>query len=195
MTRITIALALVTFLSACNKTPVNPPPPPDDPKMIYQNFSDTAVFFDRRVSFDLDGNGVWDIRFETLLDGDPLSHEDKMQWLVISSFYSNLPVDINENIPMMNLNDSIPIKDFSGYNWYNASQIVLTQKVIGISNPPYWDGTWKDASHRFIPIQLIKNNLPYNGWVEVSFDKLQEKIILHKAAVSEQPDQSVHAGK
>ena len=189
----TFGLGLVIFLSACTKTPVKPTH--DYPKMTYQNFSDSAVMFGRSASFDLDGNGEKDIRFGTLLLGDPLSQQDIWQWLAISSFNTSLPVNDDENIPVLHLNDLIPINDFSGYRWYNASGIVLSQKVIGMSAPPYWEGTLRDASHRFIPIQLRKNSLLYNGWVEVRFDKLQEKMILHKSAISEQPDKPVLAGK
>jgi len=186
-------LALVIFLSACTKTPVKPTPV--YPKMTYRNLSDSTVMFGRSASFDLDGNGEKDIHFGTLLVGDPLSQQDKRQWLATSSFNTSLPVNNDENIPVLDLADLIPINDFSGYRWYNASGIVLSQKVISLSVPPYWEGAWRDASHRFIPIQLRKNSLVYNGWVEVSFDQLQEKMILHASAVSEQPDKSVLAGK
>jgi len=188
-----LGLVLLIFLSACTKTPVKPEPVA--PKMTYLNFSDSAVFFDRSASFDLDGNGEKDIRFSTLLSADPLSQQDKRQWLAICSFNTSLPVNTNENIPVLHLDDLIPINNFSGYSWYNAPGIVLSQKVTGMSAPPYWEGAWKDASHRFIPIQLKKNSLLYNGWVEVSFDKLQEKIILHKSAISQEADKSVLAGK
>ena len=187
------ALALMVIISACSKPPVKPTD--DYPKMIYQNFSDSAVLFDRSASFDLDGNGEKDIRFSTLLVGDPLSQQDKRQWLAVCSFNTSLPVNNNESMPVLDFDNLIPINDFSGYRWYNASGIVLSQKVFSMSAPPYWEGAWKDASHRFIPIQLNKNNLFYNGWVEVSFDKMQEKIILHKSAVSEQPGKAVLAGK
>ena len=189
-----LGLALVIFLSSCSK------PPPEKPttvypKMTYLDFSDSAVFFDRNASFDLDGNGEKDIRFSTLFSADPLSQQDKRQWLAVCSFNTSLPVNTNENIPVLNLDDLIPINNFSGYSWYNAPGIVLSQKVTGMSAAPYWEGAWKDASHRFIPIQLKKNSLLYNGWVEVSFDKLQEKIILHKSAMSQEADKSVLAGK
>ena len=174
MKRMTIALALVIFLSACTKTLVKPRP--GSPRVTYQHFSDSAVMFGRSASFDLDGNGEKDIHFATLLVGDPLSQQDKRQWLAVCSFNTSLPVNKDENIPVLNLNDLIPINDFSGYRWYNASGIVLSQKVIGMSAPAYWEGAWRDASHRFIPIQLRKNSLVYNGWVEISFDKLLEKF-------------------
>ena len=194
MKTVIIALVLAIILSACSKpTPVKPTPV--SPNMTYLNFSDTAILFDRNASFDLDGNGEKDIRFSTLLVGDPISQQDKKQWLAVCSFNTNLPVNTNENIPVLNLDDQIPTNNFSGYNWYNATGIVLSQKVIGVSAAPFWEGAWKDASHRFIPIQLKKNSLLYNGWVEVSFDKLQEKLILHKSAMSQEAAKTVLAGK
>jgi hypothetical protein len=194
MKKMTLLFGVAIFLYACKKDPVGTPLIPSV-KMIYKNLSDSAVVFGRSASFDLDGNGEKDIFFNTMLVGDPISQQDKKQWLVISSFNTNLPVNINENIPVLNLNDSIPVADFSGYNWYNASSILLSQKIISTMSPPYWEGTWKDALHRFIPLQLKRNNSLFNGWVEVSFDKVQEKVTLHKAAVSEEPNKMVIAGK
>jgi hypothetical protein len=194
MKRMTLFFGLAVFLSACEKNHVEVPLIPSV-KMIYINLSDSAVVFGRSASFDLDGNGEKDIHFGTLLVGDPISQQDKKQWLVTSSFNTSLPVNINEDIPVLNLNDSIPVADFSGYNWYNASSILLSQKIISMTIPPYWEGTWKDVLHRFIPIQLKRYNSLFNGWVEISFDKLQEKVILHKAAVSEEPNKMAIAGK
>ena len=193
MKSMAFGLALVIILLACTKTPVKPTE--EYPTMTYQNFYDSAVFFDRNASFDLDGNGEKDIRFSTQLVGDPLSQQDKRQWLVVGSFYTSLPVNNTESIPVLELDQPIPINDFSGYKWYNAPGIVLAQKIFSMSAAPYWEGGWKDASHRFIPIQLKKNNLLYNGWIEISFDKLEEKIILHKSAVSQQPGREALAGK
>ena len=189
-----VFFALMGSLLACKKNLVEQTPVAH-PKMAYSNLSDSAVVFGRSASFDLDGNGEKDIYFGTLLVGDPVSQQDKKQWLVTSSFNANLPVNTSENIPMLNLNDSIPLSDFPGYGWYNASSIVLSQKIIGVTGAPYWEGRWKDASHRFIPVQLRKNNDLYNGWVEISFDTLNAKLILHKAAVSFEPNKSILAGK
>ena len=80
MKSMAFSLALVIIFSACSKTPVKPTD--DYPTMTYQNFSDSAVLFDRSASFDLDGNGEKDIRFSTQLVGDPLSQQDKRQCLL-----------------------------------------------------------------------------------------------------------------
>ncbi|MCW3116481.1 MAG: hypothetical protein JWM28_563 [Chitinophagaceae bacterium] len=183
----------VFVIGACNK-PVEPPAE-FHPKMKYINLDDTTVAFNHFAFFDLDGNGEKDVLFSTLFVGDPLYEQDKKQWLVTSSFNANLPVSDHETIPMLSLLDSVPINDFSGYHWYNASSIVLAQKIIGVTSPPYWEGEWKEAINRFVPIQLKKGGTVYNGWIEVSFRLANEMIILHRAAVCVEANKTVKAGK
>jgi hypothetical protein len=192
--KITIIVSgFLLLLASCKKNPVQSPVS-FHPQMRYSNLNDTAVVFNRSASFDLDGNGSKDIYFSTMLVGDPVYNQDKKQWLVSSSFYANLPVNGNEEIPVMQQADSIPLTGFSGYNWYNASTVLLAQQIVPDTAPPYWDGKWKDASHRFVSIQIIDKNNLYNGWVEVSFYKAQEKMIIHRAAVSTEANKVVKAG-
>lgn len=181
----------LAILSACKKTKDILPITPSI--MKYTNLHDSVVSFNKSASFDLDGDGEKDVRFATLLVGDPIAKQDKMQWYVASFFHSSLPVNNEEKIPVLNNADNIPIGNFSGYNWYNASAIVLAQKII-TEQTTYWEGDWKDVNHRFIPLQVKKNNALYNGWVEISFNKEQEQIILHKAAISNNPNQNIKAG-
>lgn len=163
-------------------------------EMQYSELNDTAIIFNKGASFDVDGDRQKDIYFTTLYVGDPILQADKKQWLAGSSFYTNLPVNEKENIPVLNSLDRIPVGNFNGYSWYNASTIILAQKIITNTAPSYWLGQWKDVSHKFVPFQVIRTNGFYNGWVEVSFDTQAEKIILHKAAVSKEANKPVKAG-
>ncbi len=182
------------MMDACKKKPVEAPA--QNPlAMIFTNLKDSAIAFGRVASFDLDTNGQKDVLFSTLLVGDGINQQDKRQWYVSSSFETNLPVNEQESIPVLHINDLIPLQNFSGYNWFNASSVLLAQQIIGINNPPFWAGDWKDASHRFIPVQLISSNGLLNGWIEISFSITQEKVILHKAAVSKEENKAVQAGK
>jgi hypothetical protein len=90
----------------------------------------------------------------------------------------------------MNMSDNIPVANFGNYSWYNASGVVLVQKTITMESS-FWEGDWKDAFNRFIPIQINKRGAKYNGWIEVSFAKSEEKIILHKAAISNEANKEV----
>ena len=58
----------------------------------------------------------------------------------------------------------------------------------------FWDGLWKNANHKYQPVQIKKEGKPYFGWIELSFDKGTEVVILHKAAISKEPYKAVKAG-
>jgi len=192
MKRFFILLSSVVLIASCKKDETTPV---DDKPMVYIDLKDSAVTFNHSTYFDLDGDGQKDILFNTLLVGDAANKLDKKQWYVTSSFTTSLPVNTSEAIPVLNMADSIPVANFNGYNWYNASAIILAQKVIGETGDPYWQGDWKNATHRFIPVQVQKANGVYNAWVEVSFSTANEKIILHKAAISKKAGKAIAAGK
>ncbi len=192
MKRFFILLSSVVLIASCKK---DDQPPADNKPMTYIDLKDSAVAFNRSAYFDLDGDGQKDILFNTLLVGDAVNKLDKKQWYVTSSFTTNLPVSLSESIPVLNMADSIPVANFNGYNWYNASSIILAQKITGETGDPYWQGDWKNATHRFIPVQVQKANGVYNAWVEVSFNTATEKIILHKAAISKKAGKAIAAGK
>jgi len=186
------------FLNSCKKTHVQEQKPHEShPEMYYKNFRDTAIVFAKRASFDLNEDGTKDIYFITLLLGDPIAKQDKKQWYIQSSFFANLPVNDDENIPQLSVGDSIPLTNFSGYTWYNASSVLLAQKIFNetLEPPPFWEGYWKAAQHRFVPIQIIQNNKYYNGWIEISFSMIAEKVIVHRSGICKVENQTVQAGK
>jgi hypothetical protein len=191
----TIWPGLVLLMAVACKKPSSKPPVQPYPSMLVKDLADSSVVFRRNASFDLDDNGEKDVLFSTQLVGDPVEQQDKKQWMVTSSFNANLPVNSTEHIPVLRYPDSIPLNNFSGYAWYNASHILLSQKTITMTTPPFWEGDWKDASHRFVPIQLKKQGGLYNGWIEVSFSTAEEKLTLHKAAVCKEANKSIVAGK
>lgn len=195
MNRLIANLFITFIIVGCGKTVPPNPLVETHPQMSYIDLHDTAIVFGKGASFDLDLNGQKDIAFFTQLVGDPIYQQDKRQWLATGSIYTYFPVNTAESIPVMQLMDSIPIKPFSGYNWYNASEIVLTQQIISMNIPPYWTGDWKDVTRRFMPVQIERNNALYNGWVELSFNTSSEKLTLHKAAICMEANKTIKAGK
>ncbi|THU38124.1 hypothetical protein FAM09_15685 [Niastella caeni] len=188
---IVVAGFALLLAGCCKKDNV---PEATNPEMRYLNLNDSGVVFNRSASFDLDGNGSKDIYFTTMLVADPLNKQDKKQWWVTSSFYANLPVNDIEEIPVMQMGETIYPESFSGYTWYNASGVILAQKIFTDNQPPYWAGKWKDASRRFIAIQIINNSKVYNGWVEISFSNTEEKVIIHRAAICKEANNTIKAG-
>ena len=68
------------------------------------------------------------------------------------------------------------------------------QKIISLTLPPVWDGHWKNAAHKFLPYQVVVNGKRQNGWVELTADIANEKIILHNAAITKEPEKIIKAG-
>jgi hypothetical protein len=81
-----------------------------------------------------------------------------------------------------------------GYNWFNASSVMLAEKIIEEAGPDHWEGNWKNASHKYLAIQLRKDDLRYNGWVELSFKTDTEELTLHRAAITTEPGKTITAG-
>lgn len=188
-------IVLLVLLAGCTKETAEAPPAkvPSTPAMTYVNLKDSAIQFGRLAYLDLDLDGTRDILFHTQLVGDHLNQQDKRQWLATTTLYTNLPVDAGENLPVMNIDDVVPVQDFSGYSWGNGG-VVLAQQVIGMTGEPYWQGTWKQANRKYLPVQIVKGNLLFNGWVMLSFSTDSDKLILHSAAISQQPNKDVKAG-
>jgi hypothetical protein len=192
--KINILLILpVLIMLSCEKERIHENPKPVV-EMDYIDLSGTEIGFNQSVYLDLNRDNRKDIGFGTLLVGDPIAKQDKMQYLVYSDLYSSLPVDAGENIPMQNKNDLIPVENFENYNWYNASSIILAQKIIPLIGSEYWEGKWKNSTHNYLPVQIQKNGKRYNGWIELSFITDSQKAILHRAAISKKAESEVRAG-
>ena len=185
---LTILLSALLFLSACDK------PVTYEPEMIYTDLQNKEVRFNESSSIDFNKDGVIDIRFHSMLVGDPIAQQDKQKYLVTSKVNCLLPLNSNENAPLLLKGEAVRLDDFDGYTWYQVAQIELAQKITGITGDPFWEGLWKSSNHNYLPVQVLVNNQRFNGWVELSFDMSAEKIILHKAAISKLPERDVIAG-
>lgn len=189
-------LALITVLAAstfisCSKDETSAPAA----EMTYINLQDKAVkHFEPATLIDLNQDGNTDIIFGTMAVGDPVNQLDKWQYRIGSGIDTRLAVNTQEQVPMMNKGQRIPVQGIDGYTWYEASSIVLMQKNISDKLPVFWSGIWVNANRRFIPVQVKKAGKKYNGWIELSTDITQEKIILHKAAITKEPEKDALAG-
>lgn len=181
-----IALTLV----ACKKSsPINAPA---HPVMQYKDLQNAEVKNGKFVTVDLDDDHYTDFSFGVLLVGDPVLQRDRLQFYAGSNEDRNLLNNENDESPMLNRLELVK-SHHTGYTWYEISFIVLAEKITTATST-YWDGIWKNASHKFLPVQLNKNGKLYNGWIELSFDTAAEKLVLHKAAFSKEEDKDVKAG-
>jgi hypothetical protein len=187
------ALTALLLTTGCKKTTCVTLPEPVDHKMEYLDLNDKAVSFNQSFSIDLDKDGSKDFSFSTLLVGDPILRRDYRQYYISSKFETYLQVNDNEETPVLQKGDTIAPTAIEGFHWYNASHVVLAQKVIE-EDKTFWSGNWKNISHAYQPVSILKGNQTYYGWIELSFDTQNERIILHKAAMAKDAGVEVKAG-
>lgn len=186
-------IAITLLLTACKKETVPANPPAEShPEMYYKDLQNAAVKYRQAKLVDVDNDGSFDFAFGVQLVGDPLLQRDRWQFMAHSGVDRNLLNDAGDNSPMLNQMDAIG-KKMDGYTWYEISAIVLAEKIV-TSNGNYWDGIWKNADHKFLPVQIKKAGKYFHGWIELSFDAAEEKLVLHRSAISKEEDKTVKAG-
>ncbi|MFT3843467.1 MAG: hypothetical protein QM725_00290 [Lacibacter sp.] len=186
------AILAIFIFSSCKRIEIDITIPEG---MTYVNLNNRTVAFQQGpVVLDIDHNSETDLIFSVWLVGDPILEQDKRQFRVSSGIHTRLAVNANEETPVMGIGDRIYLSAFNGYNWFEVSSIILVQRVEGLYGPIFWTGNWQAAYHRYLPFQLVRNGQRYNGWIELTVDISQEKIILHKAAYSNLPEKKIRAG-
>jgi len=195
MNRLLILAILFVSVASCTKEKNQQPPVVTPPAMKYIDLHNASVKYQSIGFIDLDGNGAIDLYFGTTLIGDPIGKQDRLDFEVTSVPRVNLQVIDNSEVgKRMNKGDAISKDPADGFLWYELTHIVMAEKVIPESGAPFWQGNWKDASHHYLPVQLIRNGELFHGWVEISMDTNAEQLILHKAAISTEAGKEVKAG-
>lgn len=195
--KIYLTLASILFLISCSKDDHIQLPAPAEPilpEMQYLDLQDRQVSFSTGQTIDIDGDGQNDFLFSTRVIGDPIEEVDKYRFSMYSGIYSKLLVSGNNGSPVLTKGEKISKDNRLPYEWYIISEVELAEKIISKDAPPFWRGEWKDASHRYIAVQLIRNEQLYNGWIELSIDVIKDKLILHRGAISKEADKMVKAG-
>lgn len=193
MSRIFIVTAAMLLLFSCKKEQLPEQHPAPHPQMRYTDMQNTEIRVGRGKSFDLNGDGKTDFGFGTTRVGDPILQRDRLLFEVYSGISSFLLNNEQEETPPVLKGDKIPI-DNPAFEWNEISALILAEKVTFVSGEWFWDGIWKTASHKYLPLHIKSGGQIYYGWIELSFDKQNEKIILHKAAVSLEAGKAVKAG-
>lgn len=194
MKTLSTLLLAVTLLAACKKSespqPVSPTP---QPVMQYLNLQDATVGFGQLKKIDINSDGTDDFLASTLLVGDPILRRDRRMYFISSAVNVRMLQDANNQSPVLNKNEEIKLQH-TGYGWFEVTSQLLAEKIIPETGASFWQGNWRQAIHQYLPVQLQKNGNLYHGWIELSFDMQQEKLILHKAAISTEAGKTIRAG-
>jgi hypothetical protein len=193
-----LIVIFLIVLASCKKDPVlQPPVPIPEPltEMLYTNLNNAEVKYSPSgVWVDLDNDNRPDILFEVMLVGDFINKKDMYRFNIVTSIRTNVPVNSNEQIPAFQKGALITMANLAGTNWYGASEITLMEKVVFANNAVVWQGNWLTVQKSYLPVQLYRNGKWHNGWIELTADQQNEKLILHRAAISKEPEKIIKAG-
>lgn len=190
------SIALAFSFASCKKekSAVAPPVTPS-PEIIMIDLEDREMEYGNGpLLLDFDKDGTRDFLFNVSLVADPIAGIDKRRFMTSSGVQSKFAVNNSEEVPCMNKGDVIGIEDFGGYQWNLVLSVRLVERWEDMSGDISWHGNWKYATKKYLPFQMIINNRPHCGWMELSIDVNQQKVILHKAAYAKQPEVAVRAG-
>jgi hypothetical protein len=190
-----MALAAVT---ACKKEKNEIPPlplPTPEVEMVYTALNNAEVkYMQPGIWIDLNQDNRADVLFEVIRVGDHINRYDRLLFNIVTSIRVNVPVNANEQIPVFQKNAIIPLDNFEGINWYGGSEIELIQKAIFENGLVMWRGNWLTAERAYLPIQINITGKRHNGWIELTADVANEKLILHRAAISKDAEKQIKAG-
>ncbi|HEX4957433.1 MAG TPA: hypothetical protein VFV46_04595 [Lacibacter sp.] len=190
-----IAAGSLTVSCTRKATEMPVPAPKPAPELIVTNLNNYEIKYQQRgITLDVNSDTRADIFFGVQLIGDPVFKVDKRQFVVFSGPFTALPVNSIEQVIPLNANELIPLHPFNNSQWYEASEIVLMERNDFETGTIVWRGNWIDKGKKYLPFQHVHLNRRYNGWVELTAEQAEEKIVLHRMAISKEPEVEVKAG-
>ncbi|WP_199141775.1 hypothetical protein [Pedobacter sp. ASV12] len=190
-----LVIALFVLCSvSCRKSDLTNPMD-NIPQMQYKNLEDRRITFGNSYACDVDDDGVNDFAIHTEYLGKPAERVDCQQFYFSGAFLTYSPVDSNEQTPLLNTGNAIGKNSYANHSWYNATHLLLSEKVITMSGNDYWQGKWKEVSHKYLAFAVKKNGKLHYAWLELSFSQSTEALILHRVGIAVLPERDVFAGK
>ncbi|HCR54226.1 MAG TPA: hypothetical protein DIW27_07420 [Cytophagales bacterium] len=166
----TITLFSIVLLTiSCQDETISPD------KIIYKDLGNITVDYYNPYRLDVDGDGNGDFVFSTsLLNNASGGH---LQF----TFYPALANHVyahRDEVVVLNPGDRIsPDYDYTKWIQPLATKTESDTEI-------YWHGAWMNASNQYIGVRIkLSSNEDYHyGWIRVSFDKANERLILHDLA-------------
>lgn len=195
--RAIILLLTVVSIFSCAKNSVNSNTESGNstPAMGFRTLNNQEInLATNRFDLDVNEDGDLDLTFEVKRDNDDLKQIKQASFRIISSFYSSLPLNGNNEVEPMIQSTYIPTENFKGNTWKKEATVSILEKSVTESGSAQWRGNWANVGRKYLPFQLQRNNERFGGWIELTIDNSNGKIILHKAAFSKVSGKTIKAG-
>lgn len=193
MKRTFLCAALAVLLFSCDKEK-------DDeanttPVFEYTDLQDRSVTYANPALLDLDKDGTADFSITTILIQS--NSTGYLQFRAGSAGTARLLLNEDEYTVVLDSNVVITKGNQDAFVWSPVGTAILS--ALDLDKEPTdnnsWSGPWKNAQEKYLPVQLVKQNKVYNGWIRMSHKSNSSEFLLHEAAISKTPNISIKAGQ
>jgi hypothetical protein len=176
---------LVCFFCACNKETTE-----KCNKIIYREFANKSFRYLQDARLDLDENGSEDFVFNTLpVMRDGLATKE----FGVVSLRSNAVWYHQDQqvITPLHDGDKISSQPAGTHQWEQIERYLFDVRYP-LGQDSSWQGAWKNANLAYLGVKFTAGAKNYVGWIALSADTLQGRMIIHNAAFT--TDSVIFAG-
>ena len=186
--------SIILILAACKKEKLIIEPRP--PQVLYTDLSSKVMNITTPATVDINGDGISDVWFEIFYTRDNNLKKHVHQFVASASNETKLLMNVQQLSPILNHGKGIFNIQNDGYEWKNPANVELAKRTLTENDGTItWEGAWKEVEHRYLAVQITKNGAVYNGWIELSFDTVKERVVLHRSGVSKEVGSFIVAGE
>lgn len=156
----------------------------------HMNFGNISVAYNAPLSVSLDSDTLNEVAFTTSLIAGGGFNETQF---IANSIGAQKFQAISDTIARLNAGESIGFVPSAPRSWDAFANLLASYRVTAADS--LWSGMWKDGTKGYIGVQLNDDGILRYGWIAVTMDTSQSRLIVHDAAYRTEPDEPIDAGQ
>ena len=183
-----LSLAALLLMAACRKSSKESNPP-----YQHRSLGDVEVKYLKPYSLDIDQDNEDEVYFVVGLVNDA---EGTHARFTAYSLLSAKVLSREDSVLKQNEGDPVPVVPHHPHEWSAAANF-MCELLLPAANPldTTWRGDWVGVNRKYLGVQFMKGTEACLGWVAVSVDTANDRMVLHDCAWRPLKAGTVHAGK
>jgi hypothetical protein len=156
----------------------------------YVNFGNASVAYNEPLSVSLDSDTLNEVAFTTsLIAGGGFSETQ----FIANSIGAQKFQAVSDTIVRLNAGESIGFIPSAPRSWDAFANLLTSYRVTAVDS--LWSGGWKDGTKGYIGVQLNDDGVLRYGWIALTMDTVQSRLVVHDGAYRTAPDEPIDAGQ
>jgi len=184
---IAFIFAITIVAAGCERSSANR-------NIVYKDLQDTTFAYGRPFALDMNEDGSNDLLFTTQLVAG--SGESETQFIANTYLTNRALADtLTGELAALSAGDSISGTTPANTIWDPFYDYLGGLHYVG-STDSAWVGHWPKAGSSYLGVRLYDGTDVYNyGWVQMTFDTTNARVIVHDCAYNQTLFESIAAGE